>query len=189
MGFSFFKKKSKTSKKEKESKELINTINNSIIAVERQIKIYESEKEKKMEEVRRLYDGKNIANAKSVYKMVKLLEKTIDKLYQQLTVLQTNRLSFIEECGNRNIFDMMKTINKENEKYGLDTEKIDKVVDSNVELIENRIFNQSILTDSFTLSENYDDEFSEIFEQGSELKNIQNDKIEKIIKENELEKL
>lgn len=135
-------------KKSKKDDTLLKIISTMAI-FQKQVEYYENERNDIKRKINDMIEMGMTADSKRLCISVKRLDETISKLYSQLNILEANKLSFIEEQNNRVVFDLVTKINKEHMKSDVKMVDLEKELEKNLEVVEERKEVAMVLEETF----------------------------------------
>lgn len=157
MFFSLFKKSEK--KKESERIRVLEQVTNTIIGLQKQIQNLEKQRECEIDQIKTLIKNKKHEVGKIRYKNVKNIDELINRIYERTLMLERNKLSLIEEEGNRLVYNIMKNVNDDYVQNKVKIENVEKELDRSFDAVEDRNEVSGVYT-SFIAEDNdaeYDD--------------------------------
>ncbi|KAM0674196.1 hypothetical protein GVAV_002270 [Gurleya vavrai] len=134
MVFSFFSKSKK--QKETETFKLINKISNTVIGLQHQINVLEKQQQADLQKVKILIQSKKEETAKKVYKNTRNTAEIINRLHDQVTMLEQNKLTLIEKEGNKAVFNIVKSVNTDIKKSKIKIDDVEKELEKSFENAE-----------------------------------------------------
>ncbi|KAM0687354.1 hypothetical protein COBT_001408 [Conglomerata obtusa] len=175
----------KTDKQKAEERyKLLLKIGNTIVSLQRQITALEKQREEETERIKMLIRNGKTEYARKRYRCIKNIDDLVNRIYEQIAILETNKLCLIEEEGNRAVYDIMKLINHEYAQDSVKVNDIEKEIDKNSIAGEDRKEICEIYTTFASENENeYEDFLSSILDEDKSDVSITETKITKFAEE------
>ncbi|TBU04794.1 hypothetical protein CWI38_0184p0030 [Hamiltosporidium tvaerminnensis] len=143
--FSFLNSKNSMKPKKINIEEIMRYINNTLIVLKREISFQDKNLLELKTTVCRLYKEKQFESAKRNLKMIRIIENTVERLQNQVILLETKRMACLQEIGNREIYNVISLINHEDSRNGINTIKLETKTYKHIDILSKRDYNEEFL--------------------------------------------